>query len=72
MKTVRLDEYTKGLKQDEAAKRLGVSQGALSQMLSSDREIFVELINDEISRAFEIKPVGQKRKNKPSGTAGKK
>lgn len=63
MKEISLEEYVKGLTQGVAAKRIGVSQGALSQMLSSERKIFVQLMGDEVVDVYEIKPVGPKRKN---------
>lgn len=63
MKEISLEEYVKGLTQGVTAKRIGVSQGALSQMLSSERKIFVQLMGDEVVDVYEIKPVGPKRKN---------
>ena len=65
MKTIPLNEYMKGLKQGAVAKELGVTQGALSQILKSGRIVFVLLINECVSGAFEIKPIGTK------GTKGK-
>lgn len=62
METISLSAYLVGLTQEQAAMRLGVSQGALSQMLSSDRKIFVQLINGDVHNVYEIKPVGLKRK----------
>jgi hypothetical protein len=59
--TVTLQEFVTTHKQRAAAALLGVTQGAVSQMLNSDREIYIEYLSDGTCRAYEQKPVGRSR-----------
>lgn len=48
--------------QTETAKRLGITQGAIWQMLNDKRKIFIVVGDDGgISYAYEQKPVGKFR-----------
>lgn len=60
-----LREFAEGKTQPELAVLLGVSQSAVSQMLSSTRDIRVR--GDGLGGyiAFEIRPVGSRRRPKP-------
>lgn len=54
-----LKDFLEGRSQPEAAMLLGVTQSAVSQMLSSGRDIRVEESPEGGFRAFEIKPIGK-------------
>ncbi|MBC3239702.1 XRE family transcriptional regulator [Pseudomonas lurida] len=54
--------FAKGKTQPELALLLKVSQSAVSQMLSSDRDIWVKTNADGTCSAFEIRPIGSRRK----------
>ncbi len=56
-----LKEFAAGKKQPEIAELLGVTQGAVSQMLNSERDIRVRK-SDDGYQAVEIRPVGSRRK----------
>jgi DNA-binding transcriptional regulator YdaS (Cro superfamily) len=55
---VALSEFVAG-RQEAAAVQLGVSQGAISLMINSDRDIRVELdAQGEVVSAYELKLIG--------------
>lgn len=57
MKTLLLTEFVaQSDGQDEAAKRLGCHQTAVSAALRNTRDIRIQLKGDEVVGAFEIKP----------------
>lgn len=56
-----LKEFAAGKKQPVIAELLGVTQGAVSQMLNSERDIRVRK-SDDGYQAVEIRPVGSRRK----------
>ncbi len=62
-----LREFARGKTQPELARVLGVSQSAVSQMLNSERDIRVRSDGCGGYSAFEIRPVGSRRKPKPEG-----
>jgi len=57
-----LRTFAKGKTQPELALLLKVSQSAVSQMLSSDRDIWVKTDVDGGCSAVEIRPIGSRRK----------
>lgn len=57
-----LKEFAAGKKQPVIADLLGVTQGAVSQMLNSDRDIRVRQCEGGGYQALEIRPVGARRK----------
>lgn len=61
---VPLKEFAKGRTQPQIADFLGVTQGAISQMLSSGRDIRVKEYKDGTFQAFEIRSIG--RRDKPA------
>lgn len=65
MKTeITLKQYLEaGNSQESLAKQLGVTQGAVQQMKSSDRDIRLIIIGDRIT-AYEVRPIPAKRKSK--------
>ncbi|MGO2705731.1 MAG: helix-turn-helix domain-containing protein [Pseudomonas helleri] len=54
--------FAEGKTQPELARLLGVSQSAVSQMLNSSRDIRVRSEGGGKYKAFEIKPVGSRKK----------
>lgn len=56
--------FAEGKTQPELAVMLGVSQSAVSQMLSSDRDIRVRIDEKGVCSAVEIRPIGSRRKPK--------
>jgi predicted transcriptional regulator len=56
--------FAEGKTQPELALMLGVSQSAVSQMLSSDRDIRVRVDEHGACLAVEIRPIGSRRKPK--------
>ncbi|MFP2768069.1 Cro/CI family transcriptional regulator [Oceanisphaera sp. KMM 10153] len=60
MTELPLKEFVSGLTQEAAAKKIGVTQSGLSQMLRSDRRIFVHIDEKtgEFIEAFEVRPIG--------------
>ncbi|MCY1312042.1 hypothetical protein D9M69_423960 [compost metagenome] len=59
---VPLKEFSVGRKQPQLAALLGVTQGAVSQMLHSNRDIRVRLLPDGTHQAVEIRVVGSRRR----------
>lgn len=59
---VPLREFAKGKTQPQVAALIGVSQGSVSQMLASSRDIRVRTLDGGKFQAVEIKPVGDRRK----------
>lgn len=59
---VPLRVFAEGKTQPELALLLGVSQSAISQMLSSARDIRVRADGDGACSALEIRPIGSRRK----------
>lgn len=57
---VPLREFAKGKKQAELVELLGISQGAISQMLNSTRDIRIRTLPDGKVEALEIRPIGRK------------
>ncbi len=57
-----LAEFTEGKTQLELAALFGVTQGAISQMMRSRRDIRVRMLPDGRYQAYEIRPVGSRRK----------
>lgn len=58
----KLAEFAKGRTQPELADLFGVSQSAVSQMMKSGRDIRVRPLPDGSFEAFEIRPIGAKKK----------
>jgi transcriptional regulator with XRE-family HTH domain len=58
-----LKHFAEGKTQPELARLLDVSQSAVSQMLSSTRDIRVREEGGDC-KAFEIKPIGSRKKPK--------
>lgn len=58
---ISLQEYLIGRSQSAAAKALGVTQGAIWQMLRDKRDIRVRIGPDGAVEAVEVKPIGRKR-----------
>lgn len=61
---VPLKEFAVGKKQPTIASLLGVTQGAVSQMLNSKRNIWVRECEGGGFQAVELRPVGSRRKPK--------
>ncbi|OXS14898.1 hypothetical protein CGX12_11805 [Zobellella denitrificans] len=60
MNQIPLRKYVKGKRQGAVARMIGVSQGALSQMLKSERRIYVRVDGSGSAiEAFEIKTLGK-------------
>lgn len=57
MKEIPLSKFVQSHGQTATAKKLGVTQGAVMQMLRSKRDITIVESHDGLS-AYEIKPVG--------------
>lgn len=56
-----LKDFAKGRTQPQIAELLGITQGAVSQMLNSSRDIRIRECGDGSFQALEIKPVGRAR-----------
>ena len=59
---VPLSEFAKGKSQVEVAELLGVTQGAISQMMLSGRDVRVLSGADGRPEGFEIRRIGSRRK----------
>lgn len=59
---VPLRDFAQGKKQPQIAELLGITQGAVSQMLHSGRDIRIRGLGDGVYEAIEIRPVGMRRK----------
>ncbi|WP_312374962.1 Cro/CI family transcriptional regulator [Pseudomonas oryzihabitans] len=57
---VALKDFAKGKGQAEVARLIGVTQGSVSQMLNSDRDIRVRKLPCGSYQAFELKIVGKR------------
>lgn len=58
MKTLSLVDFIKQSTQDEAAKSLGITQGAIWQAVRNKREIYVTCNDGRPVLAYEYKPFG--------------
>lgn len=56
-----LKDFAKGRTQPQIAELLGITQGAVSQMLNSSRDIRIRDCGDGSYQALEIKPIGRSR-----------
>lgn len=62
MPDIPLREFAKDKTQAEVAKKIGVTQSGLSQMLRSQRQIFVRTDSrGRVLGAYEIRPIGSKK-----------
>ncbi|TRO21977.1 hypothetical protein EQ826_00180 [Ectopseudomonas mendocina] len=59
---VPLRDFAQGKKQPQIAELLGVTQGAVSQMLHSGRDIRIRDLGNGAYEAIEIRPIGMRRK----------
>lgn len=59
---IPLEDFAEGKTQPELALLIGVSQSAVSQMLSSARDIRIRIDEKGTCFAVEIRPVGSRRK----------
>jgi len=59
MKEITLQEWLKTLKQKDAAKYMGVTDGAITQMKTSGRDIRIVLNRGVYDHWFEIKRRGR-------------
>lgn len=59
---IPLCEFAKGRSQVEVAEILGVTQGAISQMILSGRDVRVVHGSDGRPEGFEIRRIGSRRK----------
>lgn len=60
MKTISLQQFLEDKTQAEAAQAIGVTQGAVGQMLRSGRRIELTISDDGTVQAHEIKPIGRR------------
>ena len=56
-----LAEYVAANGQTETARQAGLTQGAIWQMLNSDRRVYVKVLEDDTIELEEIRPI--KRNN---------
>ena len=62
MKTMTLSEYLKEKTMAEAAEGIGVTQGAVWQMVRSGRRINLTVREDgQVMDSYEIKPLGKSK-----------
>lgn len=59
MKELKLQEWLKTLAQKDAAKLMGVTDGAVSQMKNSNRDIRIALVRGKYDHWYEIKRNGR-------------
>ncbi len=57
-----LREYVTGKSQVEVAEKLGVTQGAISQMLLSGRDVRVVIDDSGKAEGYELRRIGSRRK----------
>lgn len=60
MITMTLQDYLKEKTQSELAEAIGVTQGAVWQMVRSGRNIEITINDDGTVTAHEIKPIGRR------------
>lgn len=60
MKTITLQDYVQTRTQAQAAEAMGVTQGAVWQMLRSGRRIELTIFDDGRIEANEIRPIGKR------------
>ena len=60
MKTISLQQFVENKTQSEAAQAIGVTPGAIGQMLRSERRIELTINDDGSVQAYEIKPIGRR------------
>ncbi|TFH85236.1 helix-turn-helix domain-containing protein [Billgrantia azerbaijanica] len=66
MNDIPLREYAQNKTQDEVARQIGVTQSGLSQMLRSNRRIFVRVDKDgEVIEVYEIRSIGSRHRDRP-------
>lgn len=56
MSDIKLSSYLETHTQEEAARVMGVTQSAVSQMIAANRVVYLKARNGEISGYYEIKP----------------
>ncbi|WP_341707765.1 Cro/CI family transcriptional regulator [Halopseudomonas sp.] len=56
---IPLKDFAAGRSQEQIAVALGVTQGSVSQMLKSKRNIWVRALAGGRFQAYELKPVGR-------------
>lgn len=61
MRKIPLTEYLKQKTQAEVASEIGVTQGAVWQMIRAGRQVELTLHDDGRVEAHEIKPLGKTR-----------
>lgn len=61
---IPIREYLENKSQTELASELGVSQGAIHQMLKSNRDIYVVLEGDGKVRAIEHRPIPARKNSR--------
>jgi len=65
MAELTLKEWLKTTTQTEAAKILDVTQGAVSIMAASDRDIrIITDMDGHVLRTYEIKPLGKRKRQR--------
>jgi len=57
---IPLSAFAASRAQRDVAALIGVTQGSVSQMINSDREIWVRCLPDGRYEAYEIRPVGRR------------
>ncbi|SDH49065.1 hypothetical protein [Pseudomonas panipatensis] len=55
--------FAEGKGQSEIAALIGVTQGSVSQMLNSDRSIWVRQMPDGSFKAYELREVGRRQRS---------
>lgn len=59
---VPFQTFAEGRGQSEVAALIGVTQGSVSQMLNSDRSIWVRKMPDGTYKAYELREIGRKQR----------
>jgi predicted transcriptional regulator len=57
---VPLKTFCSGRTQSQVARLLGVTQGSISQMINSSRDIRVQQLSEDVYQAVELVTVGRK------------